>query len=93
MSSSVQPDEVGVDRATAAATRKQAAATVARADVDNLRDDPEARARFLATFSAAEESEIMRKVDKKFFVLIGLMYMIKSVRIGTMTFRVIKALG
>lgn len=44
-----------------------------------LRDDPEARVAFLETFTAQEERSIMRKVDYRFCVLIGLMYMIKSV--------------
>lgn len=44
-----------------------------------LRDDPEARAAFLATFSHEEAKAIMRKVDMRFFVLIGLMFMVKNV--------------
>ena len=44
-----------------------------------LRDDPEARVAFLETFSAEEERLIMRKVDLRFCVLIGLMYLIKAV--------------
>ncbi|KAF6810374.1 high-affinity nicotinic acid transporter [Colletotrichum plurivorum] len=80
MSASIQPDEIRVDHDAAAATRKQAsAATVARADVDNLRDDPEARAAFLSTFSAEEERTILNKIDKRFLVIIGFMYMIKQI--------------
>lgn len=44
-----------------------------------LRDDPEARIAFLETFTAGEEKSIMRKVDYRFCVLIGIMYMIKAV--------------
>lgn len=80
MSSSILPNEIRVDHDAAAATRKQAsAATVARADVDNLRDDPEARSAFLSTFSAEEERSILNKIDKRFLVIIGFMYMIKQV--------------
>lgn len=70
-----------IDHDVAAANRKQASATVARADVDNLRDDPEAKAAFLSTFTAAEEKMIMRKVDKCFILLTGIMYLIKQVRL------------
>jgi len=49
----------------------------------NLRDDPDARAEFLATFSATESKAIMAKVDRRFFILIGLMFMVKNVR-GTL---------
>jgi fructose-1,6-bisphosphatase len=38
------------------------------------------RTDFLATFSAEEEKAIMRKVDMKFLLLIGLMYLVKNVR-------------
>ena len=44
----------------------------------DLRNDPEARAAFLATFSAEEEKAIMRKVDKRFLILIGFMFMVKN---------------
>lgn len=47
----------------------------------DLRHDPEARAAFLATFSAEEERAIMRKVDIRFCLLIGFMFMIKNVSI------------
>lgn len=64
----------------AAETRQKAnARLVARADVVNLRDDPEAKAAFLSTFTADEEKRIMSKVNKIFFVLTGLMYLIKQV--------------
>ena len=45
----------------------------------DLRSDPEARAAFLATFSAEEERAIMRKVDVRFCLLIGIMFMVKNV--------------
>lgn len=80
MSSSNQPDEIQIDHDAAAASRKQQAnAAVARANVENLRDDPEARAAFLSTFSAEEERSVINKIDKAFLILIGIMYMIKSV--------------
>ncbi|KAJ0384669.1 hypothetical protein COL922a_007883 [Colletotrichum nupharicola] len=78
MSSTIQPDEVRVDHDAVAATRKQANATVARSIVDNLRDDPEARAAFLSTFSADEERSVLNKIDKRFLIIIGFMYMIKQ---------------
>lgn len=71
--------EVIINQDVAAAARKQASAVVSRADVDNLRDDPEAKAAFLSTFSADEEKKIMRKVDKVFILLTGIMYLIKQV--------------
>ncbi len=40
----------------------------------------EGKKAFLATFSAAEDKSIMRKVDRKFLLLIGLIYLIKNVR-------------
>lgn len=45
------------------------------------RENEEARVAFLATFSAEESKSIMRKVDRRFFVLIGVMFMFKSVSI------------
>ena len=44
-----------------------------------IRDDPEARVSFLATFTPAESKAIISKVDKRFFVLAGLMFMVKNV--------------
>ncbi|KAL0935443.1 high-affinity nicotinic acid transporter [Colletotrichum truncatum] len=79
MSSSIEPHDVRVDHDAAAETRKQAHATVDRANVDNLRDDPEARAAFLSTFSADEERAVLNKIDKRFLIIIGLMYMIKQI--------------
>lgn len=40
----------------------------------------EGKKAFLASFSAAEDKVIMRKVDRRFLVLIGLIYVIKNVR-------------
>lgn len=88
MGTSKHPEEVTtapvvtIDRDVAAATRKQAKEIVSRADVDNLRDDPEAKAAFLATFTAADEKRIMSKVDKRFILLTGLMFLIKQVLRG-----------
>lgn len=79
---SVQPDGIVTSHDAAIATRKQADPTVSRADVDNLRDDPVAKARFLSTFTADEERKILNKVNRHFFLLIGIMYMIKSVRMA-----------
>ncbi|KAJ3529929.1 hypothetical protein NM208_g9548 [Fusarium decemcellulare] len=44
-----------------------------------LRDDPEARAAFLSTFSPEEAKAIMKKVDRRFFILIGFMFMVKNI--------------
>ncbi|KAK1508761.1 high-affinity nicotinic acid transporter [Colletotrichum abscissum] len=80
MSAPIQPDEVRIDHnATAASRKQQANAAVARANADNLRDDPEARAAFLSTFSAEEERSTINKVDKAFLLLIGVMFMIKQI--------------
>ena len=79
MAESIQPREIIVDPEAAKASRKQAEVKVSRATTVLLRDDPEARAAFLSTFSAEEEKAIMRKVELRFSVLIGLMYMIKQV--------------
>lgn len=37
------------------------------------------REAFLSSFSAEEDKKIMRKVDKRFLLLIGLMYVLKNV--------------
>lgn len=49
---------------------------------EQLDSDDEAaeKAAFLASFSLEEEKKILRKIDKRFLVLIGLMYMVKQVR-------------
>ncbi|EOO01168.1 putative vitamin h protein [Phaeoacremonium minimum UCRPA7] len=80
MAEPIEPRAVVVDPEAAEATRKQAEVKVSRAATVLLRDDPEARAAFLSTFTAEEEKSIMRKVELRFSVLIGLMYMIKQVR-------------
>ena len=46
----------------------------------DLRKDPAARAAFLATCSAEDERAIMRKVDIRFCLLIGFMFLIKNAR-------------
>ena len=71
------PERTSPDPAAVSKFRTQA--TVERADNAILRDDPEGKAAFLSTFTPREEKTIMRKVDRRFFVLIGLMYMIKQV--------------
>lgn len=71
--------EVTIDRDVAAQSRQQASGVVARGDDVHLRDDPEAKAAFLATFTADDEKRIMRKVDKRFVFLAGMMYLIKQV--------------
>ena len=43
------------------------------------RDDPVAKAEFLSSFTAEEEKSIMKKVDARFLLLTGIMYMIKTV--------------
>ncbi|WDK11009.1 high-affinity nicotinic acid transporter [Colletotrichum graminicola] len=69
MSAPIQPDEVQVDHGATATSRKlQSNAGVARANVDNFRDDPGARAAFLSTFSAEEERSVINKVDKAFLI-------------------------
>uniref|UniRef100_A0A0B7KI15 Major facilitator superfamily (MFS) profile domain-containing protein n=1 Tax=Bionectria ochroleuca TaxID=29856 RepID=A0A0B7KI15_BIOOC len=45
----------------------------------DLRNDPELRKEFLATFTAEEEKAIMRKVDNRFLILIGFMFMSKNI--------------
>jgi hypothetical protein len=53
----------------------------------DLRREPEARAAFLATFSAEEEKKIMRKVDIRFCLLIGVMFMVKNVGLLCLSIR------
>ncbi|KAL5333845.1 major facilitator superfamily domain-containing protein [Aspergillus crustosus] len=48
----------------------------------DLRKDPDARVAFLAIFTADEEKAIMRKVDRRVLVLIGLMFMVKNICFG-----------
>ena len=38
------------------------------------------KAAFLATFTPQDDKDIMRKVDKRFLLLIGILYMTKNVR-------------
>lgn len=69
----------------ASPTLKQPTATINAVDKDsgprpNLRDDDESREAFLSTFSVDESKAIRSKVDRRFFILIGLMFMIKNVR-------------
>jgi len=48
---------------------------------ESLRSDStEDRKTFLSSFSPEEDKAIRRKVDNRFLLLIGLMYMIKNVR-------------
>ncbi|KAF0316038.1 vitamin H transporter [Colletotrichum asianum] len=65
---------------------------ITHADLASLEDvsrdprkDPEARAAFLATFTADEEKAIMNKVDRRFFVLIGIMFMVKNIDFGNIS--------
>lgn len=39
----------------------------------------ESKEEFLSSFTEAENKRIMRKVDRRFLVLIGMMYLIKNV--------------
>jgi hypothetical protein len=41
---------------------------------------PASREAFLASFTADENHRIMRKVDRKFLLIIGMMYILKNVR-------------
>lgn len=45
----------------------------------DIRGNPEARTAFLATFSNEEEKAIIKKVDRRFLVLYGIMFMFKNV--------------
>jgi hypothetical protein len=47
------------------------------------RDNQVAKSNFLSTFTPEEEKCIKRKIDRRFLLLIGLMYMIKTVRVGS----------
>lgn len=72
------PQEINPE--AAAHTKQRINVEISRTEGDVvLRDDPEAKAAFLSTFTSEEEKAIMHKVNKRFFVLIGLMYMIKQV--------------
>jgi hypothetical protein len=73
------PGDVSINTDVANEARQKANSKVSRADVVNLRDDPEAKAAFLSTFTAEDEQRIMRKVNKVFFLLTGIMYLIKQV--------------
>ncbi|KAH7090733.1 high-affinity nicotinic acid transporter [Paraphoma chrysanthemicola] len=75
---SALPGDISINTDVANEARQKASAKVSRADVVNLRDDPEAKAAFLSTFTAEEEQRIMRKVNKVFFLLTGIMYLIKQ---------------
>jgi hypothetical protein len=47
---------------------------------ESIDDEAAEKAAFLASFTLEEEKKILRKIDYRFLVLIGLMYMIKQVR-------------
>lgn len=70
---------VAINVETAKETRKVGEAAISRTDALELRDDPEARAAFLATFTAEEEARILRKVDLRIVFLIGVMSMVKAI--------------
>jgi hypothetical protein len=42
--------------------------------------EPESKQAFLPSFTQAENKAIMRKVDRRFLLLIGILYMTKNVR-------------
>jgi hypothetical protein len=44
----------------------------------------ESKQAFLSSFTQAENKAIMRKVDRRFLLLIGILYMTKNVRIQRM---------
>ncbi|KAJ9367563.1 hypothetical protein DTO282F9_3381 [Paecilomyces variotii] len=58
---------------------KRPALEVTGAEEKILRDDPVAKAEFLSSFTAEEEKSIMKKVDARFLLLTGIMYMIKTI--------------
>jgi hypothetical protein len=43
------------------------------------------RAEFLSSFTQEENKAIMRKVDRRFLIIIGLMYVIKNVSLSAMS--------
>jgi len=71
--------DIPINHDTVLQARQKTSAIVARDDTVHLRDDPEAKAAFLATFTAEDEKRIMRKVDMRFVFLAGVMYLIKQV--------------
>ncbi|KAF2829730.1 high-affinity nicotinic acid transporter [Ophiobolus disseminans] len=76
---STASSDIVVNQDVATEARQKANNKASRANIVHLRDDPEAKAAFLSTFTADEEKRIMRKVDKIFFLLTGMMYLIKQV--------------
>lgn len=46
---------------------------------DSSFEGHEDREQFLASFTAEEHDQIIRKVDRRFLLLIGLMYMLKNI--------------
>ncbi|KAJ9302127.1 hypothetical protein DTO271G3_993 [Paecilomyces variotii] len=58
---------------------KRPALEVTGAEEDILRGDTVAKAEFLSSFTAEEEKIIMKKVDARFLLLTGIMYMIKTI--------------
>ncbi|KAJ4353115.1 hypothetical protein N0V95_003649 [Ascochyta clinopodiicola] len=76
--STAAPEAI-INRDVAAKERQKSSGIVARGNVVHLRDDPEAKAAFLSTFTADDEKRIMRKVDMRFVFLAGVMYLIKQI--------------
>ena len=46
---------------------------------DSSSENHEDREQFLASFTAEEHDQIIRKVDRRFLLLIGFMYMLKNI--------------
>jgi hypothetical protein len=73
-------NEPGVDAKAVAAASSSEDGSDAGLPTYALEDGSSAsREAFLASFSAEENHRIMRKVDRKFLFIIGMMYILKNV--------------
>lgn len=54
--------------------------TDAQATSDHASEGSNSREAFLSSFTQADNKRIMRKVDRRFLLIIGMMYLIKNVR-------------
>ncbi|KAL2204697.1 putative vitamin H transporter [Sarocladium strictum] len=73
---------IPVERIDSLENGKTTSVAVANIEEDytkDLRRSPEARMDFLATFTADDEKVIMRKVDARFLILIGTMFLFKNI--------------
>ena len=72
-------DTVVVDEKPGHASPITDSVSASSAELPQNVSDAGGREAFLASFTPAEDKSIMRKVDRRFLLLIGLLYMVKNI--------------